>query len=301
MNSFINVCALLPFLATVTYGLSSNPAFGISDRFKAVCPADRSTIAQFSPSLINGGTGDDEKSTWVAVYRSSNNLPSVIVKDSFMNAMRIATEEQTDGASQSTAIDNSSLKDQIQTSAGITKDKTIGSEDTTGVNANIPVAVARLSPSLHFDGQWLIESMRCSLKKEDTNEDCDGNSEHAEAISVCIDELILHHLREGRNFDGEIRTKATLVSSKLLDERGFAEVTHLCSDMATHTSNLDSSMIKYAERVVATVSKGPGARDRALQILNYLGKQEASTKQDESSADSDNDDIDPWATIKQFI
>ncbi len=292
--AFLLLFFLLP---SEIVGFASNPALGlgITDRFRATCPADTSTIAQFDPSLISQQDDDDDGSTWVAIYRSSNNMPSVLVKDSFLTAMRIATEVQTDGASQSTAIDNSSISDQIEESSG---------NSSVGVNANTPVAIAKLSPSTIFNDKWVIENMRCSLKKEDTDDNCDGNSEHAEAISVCIDELILHHLKQGRDFDGKIRTKATLVSGILLDERGFKEVDELSRDMATHISDLNSSLMKYSERVVATVSKAPGARDRALQILNYLGKQdvmEEDQKSQETETQNEDDDYDPWAGIKQFI
>jgi len=37
--------------------------------------------------------------------------------------------------------------------------------------------------------------MRFSLRKEDTDPDCDGGREHAEAIGICIDELVLEYLR----------------------------------------------------------------------------------------------------------
>ena len=37
--------------------------------------------------------------------------------------------------------------------------------------------------------------MRCVLKKENTDDDCDRRSKHTEAIGVCIDELALLYLR----------------------------------------------------------------------------------------------------------
>lgn len=106
-------------------------------------------------------------------------------------------------------------------------------------------------------------------------------------------------------FDGAIRTKATMHQNKLLEERGFKEVDVLSRDMATHISCLDASLIKYAMRAVETVSKGPGARDRALKILNYLGRQDPSEEEEESSSaiegNGEGDDYDPWATVKRYI
>lgn len=272
------------------------------------------------------GTTPTLTSTWVAIYRSSNNLPSVLIKDEFRNAMRIATSIQTDvdlssssstttTSSSSTSMNDLFLSSQIETSCR-EKSKKIssGNESSKGIKAQTPVAVAKLSPSFEFQGCWVMEHMRCSLRKEDINDACDGNSEHAEAISICIDELILHHLQMGRKFDdGVIRAKATIHQGRLLEDRGFEEVQELSRDMATHVSSLDASLIKYAERAVETLSKSPGARDRALKILNLLGRQEPSSRmkkkrggQEQSntsrgSNDGDDDGYDPWASIKRFI
>lgn len=267
----------------------NNPSFSLSDRFKANCPADLASIAQFDPSLVTDGDindGSNKESVWVAVFRSNNNLPSVLIKDDFMNAMRIATSvqsnESSDGTTRSTQVKDSSLIGQI--------------DATGGVKARTPVAVAKLSPSSDDNHKYILDTMRCSLKKEDTDESCDGQSEHAEAISICIDELILNHLRSGNQFDKSIRTKATLVSGKLLDTRGFQEVTELSRDMATHVSSLEHSLAKYVERAVETVSRSPGARDRALQILSYLGKQEINESA-ESDNKGDEEEYDPWANV----
>lgn len=266
--------------------------FSLSDRFKATCPAEITSISNFDPSLDVNDEG-----IWVAVFRSSNNLPSVLIKDDFMNAMRIATTVQTNGnISQSTQVDDGSLTGKIENSIETIADSSSKGLGCSGVKALTPVAVAKLVPSSDFDGNWILESMRCNLKKEDTDDLCDGQSEHAEAISICIDELLLNHLRSGNTFDGTIRTKATLVSGKLLETRGFQEVTELCRDMATHISSLEESLSQYAIRSVKTVSSSPGARDRALQILSFLGKEEIveETKKD----DNDNvQEYDPWANI----
>ena len=143
-----------------------------------------------------------------------------------------------------------------------------------------------------------MKRLACSLKKEDTDETCDGQSEYAEAISICIDELILNHLRMGNPFDKSIRTKATLFSGSLLTNRGFQEVNELCIDMASHISSLEDSLNKYAERAVATVSRSPGARDRALQILSYLGKEEINDSSSSGDGGIENEQgYDPWANV----
>ena len=49
-------------------------------------------------------------------------------------------------------------------------------------------------------------------------------------------------------FEGTVRTKATLFSSKLFEQRGFKEVETLSKDMATHVSNYESYFESYAER-----------------------------------------------------
>lgn len=116
-----------------------------------------------------------------------------------------------------------------------------------------------------------------------------------------------------RDFDdGVIRVKATIHQGRLLEDRGFEEVQELSRDMATHVSSLDGSLVKYAERAVETLSKSPGARDRALKILNLLGRQEPKLKKKrgynknsgekgDNGDDDDDDDYDPWANIKRFI
>ena len=74
------------------------------DRFRATCPADLDAVRRFDPTLLDGGssgrrttstdvddTDVDDDDVWVAVYRSANNLPSVFIRDSFFDAMRIST------------------------------------------------------------------------------------------------------------------------------------------------------------------------------------------------------------------
>lgn len=137
--------------------------------------------------------------------------------------------------------------------------------------------------------------MRCTLKKENIDPDCDGGSEHAEAVGICIDELVLSYLRRyysemereskirnntrgdtdipitTMSFDGGIRFRGTLVSGKLLDSRGFREATELSTDMHSHESDLDGAMHMYAQRSTS-LQLGGSARERATQIVSYLGR-----------------------------
>lgn len=299
MNTFFHFLLFCSYQTSATAFSSignSRPSFSLSDRFRASCPAEASSISQFDPTLlVDDDKANSKDSVWVAVFRSSNNLPSVLIKDDFLNAMRIATTVQSNGdnsdLTQSTQINSGSLTNQIENSSvNIKKSSTLGG----GVKAQTPVAVAKLSPSTKFDGKWVLEAMRCSLKKDDFDESCDGLSEHAEAISICIDELLLNHLRMGNQFDGSIRTKATLISGKILENRGFEEVNELCIDMATHVSSLENSLNRYTERAVETVSRSPGARDRALQILSYLSKQEIVKNSNKNDSEQE---YDPWANI----
>jgi hypothetical protein len=287
-----------PGLAFSTPKNDNSASFTLFDRFRAVCPADPSSVSQFDSSLVSASQDhnddadgeDDSKSVWVAVYRSTNNKPSVLVKDSFLQAMRSAT----DSVSASSSASDSTL---------------LGSfEQNPGVAQQAPVAVARLRESTHFDGSWVLDSMRCVLKKETTDASCDGGSEHIEAISTAVDTLLLHYLSLGSNrFESAIRTKATLLSGSLLEERGFRPVQDLQKDMVTHVSSLDECLDKYASRSVDTIAKSPGAQQRALTIVSLLGRidrhvdlREASQAAEQDS-DDDADDYDPWASVKRFL
>jgi len=260
-------------------------AKGYYDRFRATCPADLNCIHQYNPSLTDTTSDSNKDDVWVAVYRSSNNLPSVFLKDDFLNAMDLATSTAILGSSNTAGEGNSDP--QIETKEGKSLQGENGEEnETSGVTANAPVAVARMRPA---GNKFIIDTLRCSLKKEETNLLCDGGSEHTEALSICIDELLLEHLTRQTNlldgddqskdvlFENTLRCKATLVAAPLFEARGFTEVKQLSSDMATHTSTLDASMERYAARVAditneSVVAKSPGARDRALKILSLLGQ-----------------------------
>ena len=299
---------------------NSNDAFVSFDRFRATCPASIAAIRQFDPSLIQISPHEEEKvksdkhleseaqDVWVAVYRSSNNLPSVFVRDSFFDAMASSTTVP-EGDSETLV----SLKSTF--SSGVVESTVV--LDDARPNSR-PVAVARLTRSSESPDACVIDSMRCTLKKEDADPDCDGGSEHAEAIGVCIDELVLSYLRHGvgrgRRFDGGIRFRGTLVSGKLLEARGFREVRALSSDMHSHESDLDGALEKYAERSASKkVAKNPGGRDRALKIVSYLAKVNREEdlrrrrRDDErvrslgGEEDEDERDFDPWASVKKYL
>lgn len=279
---------------------------GYYDRFRATCPADVGCVRRFDPTIVLDDDDDAKKRhCWVAVYRSSNNLPSVFLQDDFQDAMRLAT---TAGV-----VNNDDDKTKILTKEGN------GDDDDDG-DHRAPVAVARLRPADdENDESWLLDTLRCSLKKEELNPACDGGSEHTEALGVCVDELLRWHLEQEHGNVAGLRCKATLVSSPLFEARGFAEVTALGRDMATHACVADAALARYAARVVPRgadddedgVARSPGARDRALRILSLLGQASSSSKEETSTtagADNDNnkeddDDnlgYDPWASIKKY-
>ena len=315
--------------------------FTLFDRFRPECPANPQSIHSYDPTLLQqpDTTTTDDEPVWVAVFRTSNNAPSVFVKDEFLNAMRLATGGLSELPPKA---NNNNMEHQIETSSG----KGFGASSTTSSSSSSsknvkasneadssimtksnnasPVAVARLCPSADFPGTWTLDNMRCSLKKETQDESCEGGSEHKEALSVAIDALLLHYLSSNnsssssnnnsqqKSFEGAIRSKATLVGASLLEERGFQPVEELSKDMATHVSSLDGSMEAFAEKYVQSMTtKNQGARDRAEKILSMLGRldrdrdlQQAIDKKKEDCGDdkgSDDDDYDPWASIKQFI
>ena len=295
------------------------------DRFRADCPAPPAAVARFDPSLGAGGGDPDgeEACTYAAVYRSANNLPSVIMRDEMFSSMRIATTS-SDSTTAGIETSESSI-----TSTSIGASSSDGDEGGagSGVEAPAPLAVGRLRPSpagSRFAGSYVLDDLRCSLKKEDTDPGCDGGSEHTEALGVCIDELVVHRLRlatascngkkaskdippAAASFDGALRCRATLVSGPLLAARGFQELEAfpLPSDMATHVSSLDGCMERYASRAVDTATEmSVGARERALKVLSLLGQldreeeKRATKKKEDADGDGDEDDgYDPWANF----
>mmetsp|Transcript_12495 Transcript_12495/g.29816 ORF Transcript_12495/g.29816 Transcript_12495/m.29816 type:complete len:314 (+) Transcript_12495:68-1009(+) len=313
MKSFTLLSAILllaDFNSVTSFSTPSSSSSGGAgflklDRFSPSCPADESCIRQFDPKLIDNTTDGSQNGIWVAVYRSNNNMPSVFVRDEFFSAMSEATSSNKDN--------NDSSSNQQQ------QDQVDSSKISTPMALEKPVAVARLIPSTDFDNKWVLDSMRCLLKKEDQDETCDGGSEFVEALSVCVDSLLLHHLKENTitksnnnaSFEGSIRTKATLYSHKILQDRGFCPVEELSKDMATHISQYNACLESYAMRTAST-NLNPGARDRALQMVSLLGKLdeevERQARDDNSNsnsaasdADDDQDDYDPWANVKMQI
>jgi hypothetical protein len=283
---------VLPYVKSFSVPLDSDGSFALFDRFRSTCPADIGAIRLFDASLVEDHHAVDKKATWVAVYRSANNKPSVFVRDQFLSAMQSATASVHTDAPRSSAP-----------TEGIEVQR-----DTILQMTEAPVAIARLTKSSDFDNRWVLDNMRCLLKKEETNPDCDGGSEHTEALSVAIDSVLIHHVMSNRQdenfvFDGAIRTKATLVSAPLLELRGFKEVTSLSRDMATHVCSLDACMESYAARAVTSSAKGPGARVRALQICSLLGQidRERDLRLSAEIANDKNDDYDPWAGANRFL
>lgn len=255
------------------------------DRFYAKCPADGPTILRFDPALIhvNDSSHDEyENETWVAVFRSS--LPSILPLEYPITS-------------------NGQYIQNRQSFAGMI--------ETT----ETPVAVGRLR-KLQLKQKWVMDSLRCSLKKEHMDDKCDGGSEHVEAISVCVDELLLHFLKQKQPpkiFEASIRCKATLVSGPILENRGFSPVQKLSRDMATHVASLEGSLGSYATRASdvtgAVWNGGPLIRDRTLQIVSLLSSLErtkpgqaddAITSSHDEGEDSD-DSYDPWAAVKRYI
>mmetsp|Transcript_10732 Transcript_10732/g.23299 ORF Transcript_10732/g.23299 Transcript_10732/m.23299 type:complete len:343 (+) Transcript_10732:2-1030(+) len=300
--------------------------FASFDRFRAACPADASAVRRFDPSLVEGnekeeGGGGGNDDVWVAVYRSANNLPSVFVRDAFFDAMRASTTTAQGGDSETLVSTSSSSQ-----SIGVISNN--GNDGSDEDDDKKPVAVARLGKDADSN-MYILDSMRCVLKKENTDDDCDGGSEHAEAIGVCIDELVISYLQrylqnesdgageDEMTFDGGIRFRGTLVSGKLLDSRGFREVSELSSDMHSHESDYDGALNKYAERSTSkVVAKNPGARDRALKILSCLGRVDREEdqrrarlrkgdvgggKRGDGAGEEEQSDFDPWASVKSYI
>ncbi|GKY93109.1 hypothetical protein MPSEU_000279100 [Mayamaea pseudoterrestris] len=287
-HSLASTTALFSFLK-YSHGLASNE-FALFDRFRAECPAPPSCLHSFDPSLTHhANDASHEDHIWCAVYRSCNNAPSVMVRDEFLHAMRSATNTVNPTALPVESM--SSFEPQLAPLQ----------------NQQSPVAIARIKPSQDFPGSWVLDTMRCVLRKETQDSTCDGGSEHTEAISVAIDALLEYHLskhsEDERIEKFAIRTKATLVSSKVLEDRGFVEVDRLERDMATHVSNVDACLERYAERSVTTSAKSSGARQRALKIVSLLGRLEQTKAQQQAETygdETDSDDYDPWASFRQL-
>ena len=307
---FTDVCIFVPLFVAYVNAFSSTPTSSSFDRFRASCPSDLDAIRRFDPTLVV----NDVEDVWVAVFRTANNLPSVFVRDEFFDAMASATTLPFSSNSNN--------------SSSITGGSSSGVMIVANRNENqTPVAIARLRKGDDGNGNdssstsyYIMDAMLCSLRKEDTNPDCDGGSEHSEALGVCIDELVLAYLR-GRNnecnsFDGGIRFRGTLISGRLLSSRGFREVSdlQLPKDVRTsHESDVDGAMERYSERM--TTGLFPGARERASSIVSYLGRMDREEDKRRRRSDFNNNgedvvaedgeggegDFDPWASIKRYI
>jgi hypothetical protein len=275
---------LLPNVSSLSLPIGNDGSLRIVDKFETNCPADSTAIQLFDPSL----TFDTKmEATWVAVYRSANNKPSVFAKDDFFRAMNYATSKP---------IEPFIIQGIEKTQNG----KLLATEP--------PVAIARIVKSDNLPGTWILDTMRCVLKKESLNSDCDGGSEHTEALGAAIDTILIQHLQNNREneefiFEGTIRTKATLVSAPLLESRGFQEISTLSRDMTTHVCSLDNCLDRYASRAVSSDAKGSGARERALQIVSLLGRidREKDLALAANKVDAGKDEGDPWAGAKKFF
>jgi hypothetical protein len=267
-----------------------------ADRFRSTCPADLSSISQFESSLVTETVvGDRRNNVWVAVFRSVNNKPSVLLKDEFLHAMNAAT---------SNAL-NASIHSASSKSGLYIERSNLSPPD---VASSSPVAVARLRPvqADEDDSHFVLDCIRCVLEKENMDSTCDGGSEHTEALATAIDSLLQHYLdnlaaddSKVPRFDGMIRTKATIFSAPLLEERGFRPVTELQKDMITHVSSLDDCLERYAMRSISTSNKGPGAQQRAVDIVSKLGCIDraadlARAKRVVQKKSNDEDNFNPW-------
>lgn len=282
------------------------------DRFRSVFlvgSESKTAVREFDDALWNSlyGTNNDfssgeDQDLWVAVYRSNNNQPSVIVRDDFFRAMNEATsggeETKTDNELSTVSSAASFLSNTVP--------------DLLEIPNTKPVAIARLQktePTETSTNVYLLDNLRCSLKKEDQDESCDGGSEFIEALSVAVDTLLLNHLqrllknRDEENdvvFEGTVRTKSTLFSNKLFEQRGFKEVEILSLDMATHVSNYDACFEQYADRSIEP-TMASGTRDRALQIVALLGRLDPEVQTKAREEDGGNDDgYDPWANMQLY-
>ena len=373
-------------------GLPLLPLDAQLERFRVICPADPLCAIQFEGIGVGGDNNSSDGATtakniddnnsnagkkeadessgkiWAAVYRSNNNQPSVLVRDELWRSMRLAidpvvtttgysTPENRVASATPTADKSSTTTTTTDESNGKRESQTTPQIETTkssGLNLaqQKPVAVACLRPSEFYTHCWVLDKLKCVLKKENTDATCDGGSEHTEALSMAIDALLLQYLSSsssstletedsdedkndemnekdgqqtrlqeeieehatiGARFEGVIRTKGTLVSAALLEERGFVPVDSLQRDMATHLSSLDTCLEQYAQRAIAAARSG-AARNRALSIVTFLGQIDrdadlqaaaassrnhttGNSKEDNEGKDDGFGGYNPWANV----
>lgn len=324
------------------HGSSQSSLF---DRFRPHCPADFESIRQFQPSLVPDYRHENDTDVWVAVYRSNNNQPSVLVRDEFLHKMRSATQ-QTQQQQQLPIVSSTTTMTSSISSSSFVNPAIVSKSQRDAA----PVAVARLSKqtiqhsssdndTLNENEQtvgtensnhhvYVIDSVRCILKKESMESSCDGGSEHTEALATAIDALLLHYVSRSTKindsshnnnnnaqwtsaFEGIIRVKSTLVAATLFEDRGFVPITDFVhNDMTvTHISSLDRALSCYARRCVAS-NLGPTARCRAVDLVSWLGRIDREDdilnaqriqEQERRAKMNHKDEQDPWANIKQFI
>lgn len=285
------------------------------DRFRSVClvgSEGKDAVDEFDQSLY-ASLQNESDDLWVAVYRSNNNKPSVVVRDDFFRAMNDATSGNNDDSEADDAAANT-----VSTVSGTASFLSDTMPSLLEIPSTKPVAIARLQKSETSTEEktvYLLDNLRCSLKKENQDETCDGGSEFVEALSVAVDTLILKHLQRLLQdtipndddddstldvvFEGTVRTKATLFSGKLFEQRGFTEVETLSRDMATHVSSYEACFSKYADRTIEA-SMAAGTRDRALQIVALLGRLDPELQKEESNGNGDSDEYDPWANMQLY-
>ena len=292
------------------------------DRFRSVClvgTESKDAVDEFDPELY-ASLESEKEDLWVAVYRSNNNKPSVVVRDDFFRAMNDATSGKSSDDNNDTNIANDSAANTVSTVSGAASFLSDTMPSLLEIPSTKPVAIARLQKSetsTETKTVYLLDNLRCSLKKETQDASCDGGSEFVEALSVAVDTLILKHLQRLLQnqkieetddedstldvvFEGTVRTKATLFSGKIFEQRGFTEVESLSRDMATHVSSYEACFEKYADRTIET-SMAAGTRDRALQIVALLGRLDPEIQKNEASnGDDGSDEYDPWANMQLY-
>jgi hypothetical protein len=310
------------------------------DRFRTICPASIEAICLFDPKLISDDSNLDEYAgtTWVAVFRSNNNQPGVFLRDELFQSMMTSVTNAVMPTTVPTSTTNtvtSKIKSpslEFLSTTGSNESPTL--EHTTGLKAMKPVAVARLRRRYDTEGDessyyYLLDSMRCMLKKESMDASCDGGSEHTEAIAIAVDTLLRHYLTTNKQqeiqneqsinnmpiIEGTIRTKATLVSAPILEERGFVEYSsNKVFSLTTHVSSYDKCFQFYADRSVVSTISSPLIRQRSIDIVSLLGRIDRTTEYaaanardqqqnsiGKSNGAADDTDYDPWATMKKFI
>jgi len=321
--------------STLSLDLSSTRRsnLAIPDRFYADNYADWTRIQQFDPSIAQQLLKSSEDPTiWVAVYRNpefknddetgKDTKPSVFVREDFLQAMKTATEEKVESTiSPSLTASTLTWADQLQVPLSADDESSLTVNDT-------PMAIARLCPSKDENGDshsatWILDSLRCSLPKENTNPDCDGGSEYLEALGVAVDAVLIRIFEQSEGYQktndekddapgvflGSIRVKSTLFSRTVLEGRGFVPVDSLSKDMATHFFSREACLDMYTIRsLLDEDSLTSQARSRTQSIISSLRNQldylqtnppDAATKPaTNDDVDNDRDDnveIDPWA------